>query len=152
MLTTLARTLLRRHRWRDRAARLQAIDPLRPRESDKAWAIAALRDEARSLRRHLERSREPLAEEYGVYSVSLALFVARLRDARAIESLALVTEIAPAVPRALVEFGDAAVDPVIRSLKVPSLRRSAAWTLRALLGSGRLSSAKAVAVARALAQ
>ena len=134
--------------WRNRAARLYALDARNLRERDKLWAIATLRREAL----HVQRATAPLPEDYGAYSIALALFVARLDDPRAIDSLALVTEIAPAVPRALAAFGDRAVDAVIRTLPSPYLRRSAAYTLRACLASGRLSAGKALAAERALAQ
>ena len=135
-------------RWRDRAARLYALDPRSVPERDKLWAIATLRREAR----HVQKATAPLPEDYGAYSVALALFVAGLNDPRAIDSLALVTEIAPAIPRALAAFGDPAVDAVIRTLPSPYLRRSAAYTLRACLASGSLSAGKALAVERALVQ
>ena len=130
--------------------RLHMTDRVRPSESDRLWAIATLREEAEFLQRHVQRTDAPLAEDYGTYSVDLALFVARLRDVRAVESLALVSDIAPAVPSALAEFGDVAVDPVLRALEVPFLRRGAAYTLAKLLQSGRLSAENAKKIGRAL--
>ena len=147
MLDTIRRTV-RRDTWRDRAARLYSIDPCAVPEHEKLWAIATLRREAL----HVQKATAPLPEDYGAYSIALALFVARLNDPRAIDSLALVTEIAPAIPSALAAFGDRAVDAVIRTLPSPYLRRSAAYTLRACLASGRLSPGKALAAKRALAQ
>ena len=67
-------------RWKGRAMRLQMIDRVRPSEADRLWAIATLREEGQFLRRAMERCDLALTEDYGMYSIELATFVARLRD------------------------------------------------------------------------
>lgn len=144
----ISRTHRPRPGWRDRAARLHRIDPCAPTERDKLWAMETLREEAIRV----QRWRSALPEDYGAYCVALAMLVARFRDPRAIDALALATSIAPDVPSALVAFGDAAVDALGRTMGVPHLRRSAAYTLRALLRSGTLGAEQALVVERLLTQ
>lgn len=134
-------------RWPSRADELDQIDRIRPTDADKLWAIRTLRAEAAFVHRQLE----PLGEAYGSYYIELGLFVARLRDPRSIDALASAADIAPAVRMALVELGDAAVEPVIATLGSPFLRASAAFTLRRLLESGRLSAEKTAKIRRVLA-
>lgn len=132
--------------------RLQMIDRVRPSEADRLWAIATLREEGQFLRRAMERRDLALTEDYGMYSIELATFVARLRDPRSAEALALVIDLTPAVPAALAELGDEAVGPVLRALEVPLLRHGAAYTLRKMRGGGRLSAENVKKVGLALSQ
>ena len=132
--------------------RLQMIDRVRPSEADRLWAIATLREEGQYLRRSMQRSDVALTEDYGMYSIELATFVARLRDPRSVEALALVIDLTPAVPAALVELGDEAVGAVLRALEVPLLRQGAAYTLRKMRGSGKLSAENAKKAGLALSQ
>lgn len=132
--------------------RLQMIDRVRPSEADRLWAIATLREEGHYLRRSMQRSDVALTEDYGMYSIELATFVARLRDPRSVEALALVIDLTPAVPAALVELGDEAVGAVLRALEVPLLRQGAAYTLRKMRGSGKLSAENAKKAGLALSQ
>lgn len=132
--------------------RLQMIDRVRPSEADRLWAIETLREEGQFLRRAMERCDLALTEDYGMYSIELATFVARLRDPRSAEALALVIDLTAAVPAALAELGDVAVGPVLRALEVPLLRRGAAYTLRKMRGSGKLSAENVKKVGLALSQ
>jgi HEAT repeat protein len=70
-----------------------------------------------------------LGEAYGEYYVDLALFVAGLKDARSINALTKVMDVAGRISTTLAEFGDAAVQPVIAQLDSPTLRSDAIFTL-----------------------
>lgn len=114
--------------WESRAARFEAIRD-KPADADKLWAIRTLYLEAAFMQRHFTRTGEPLGEDYGAYYIDLGLFVTQLKDPRSIEALAVATDIAPSVSSTLAEFGDPAVDAVVRTLNNPFLRESGAFTL-----------------------
>lgn len=114
--------------WESRAARFESFRE-KPTDQDKLWAMQTLYLEAAFMQRHFARTGEPLGEEYGAYYIDLGLFVTHLKDPRSIEALAVATDIAPAVSSTLAEFGDPAVDAVVRTLNNPFLRESGAFTL-----------------------
>ncbi len=114
--------------WESRQARLEAIRE-KPSDADKVWAMNTLYNEAAFLQRHYSRTGQPLGEAYGAYYIDLGLFVTKLKDPRSIEALAVATDIASSVSTTLAEFGDPAVDAVVRTLNNPYLRDSGAFTL-----------------------
>lgn len=114
--------------WESRQARFEAIRQ-KPGDADKLWAMNTLYNEAAFMQRHFARTGEPLGEDYGAYYIDLGLFVTQLKDPRSIEALAVATDIAPSVSSTLAEFGDPAVDAVVRTLNNPFLRDSGAFTL-----------------------
>ncbi len=114
--------------WESRQAHFEAIRE-KPSDADKLWAMNTLYNEAAFMQRHFSRTGEALGEDYGAYYIDLGLFVTSLKDPRSIEALAVATDIAPSVSSTLAEFGDAAVDPVVRTLNNPFLRDSGAFTL-----------------------
>ena len=114
--------------WEARQAHFEAIRN-KPSDADKVWAMQTLYDEAAFMQRQFSRTGEPLGEDYGAYYIDLGLFVTKLKDPRSIEALAVATDIAPSVSSTLAEFGDPAVDAVVRTLNNPFLRDSGAFTL-----------------------
>ena len=114
--------------WESRADRFESIRKS-PTDKDKLWAMQTLYLEAAFMQRYFSRTGEPLGEDYGAYYIDLGLFVTQLKDPRSIESLAVATDIAPAVSATLAEFGDPAVDAVVRTLNNPFLGESGAYTL-----------------------
>lgn len=117
-----------REGWESRAARFESIRNS-PTDAGKLWAMQTLYLEAAFMQRHFTRTGEPLGEDYGAYYIDLGLFVTGLKDPRSIEALAVATDIAPSVSSTLAEFGDRAVDAVVRTLNNPFLRESGAFTL-----------------------
>lgn len=114
--------------WEARATRFESIRE-KPSDQDKLWAMQTLYQEAAFMQRHFSRTGEALGEDYGAYYIDLGLFVTHLKDPRSIQALAVATDIAPAVSATLAEFGDPAVDAVVRTLNNPYLRDSGAFTL-----------------------
>ena len=114
--------------WEARQTRFEGFRS-KPTDADKLWAIRTLYNEAAFMQRHFTRTGEPLGEDYGAYYIDLGLFVTKLKDPRSIEALAVATDIAPSVSSTLAEFGDPAVDAVVRTLNNPLLRDSGAYTL-----------------------
>lgn len=114
--------------WESRAERFDSIRKS-PTDADKLWAMQTLFLEAAFMQRHFSRTEEALGEDYGAYYIDLGLFVTQLKDPRSIESLAVATDIAPIVSSTLAEFGDPAVDAVVRTLNNPFLGESGAYTL-----------------------
>ena len=114
--------------WESRGERFESIKKS-PTDQDKLWAMQTLYLEAAFMQRHFSSTGEALGEDYGAYYIDLGLFVTGLKDPRSIESLAVATDIAPAVSATLAEFGDPAVDAVVRTLNNPFLGESGAYTL-----------------------
>jgi hypothetical protein len=88
----------------------------------------------------------PLGEAYGDYYIRLILLLCRLHDPAAIPALARAVDVANRVATTLAEFGDPAVEPVIRVLGKPQLTVDAVYTLGkfvegSTLGKTRLSPA-----------
>lgn len=131
--------------WESRAARFESIRD-KPTDQDKLWAMQTLYDEAAFMQRHFSQTGEALGEDYGAYYIDLGLFVTKLKDPRSIPALAVATDIAPVVSSTLAEFGDPAVEAVVRTLNNPFLRDSGAFTLGKFLQG---SSEKRIRVAPA---
>jgi hypothetical protein len=95
----------------------------------KKQVIDWLEKDAKYTQEYFRVTGEGVGEEYGEAYIDLALFVARLNDPRSIEALAGAMDVAPIISTTLAEFGEAAVDPVLRKLSNPDLRLDVAYTL-----------------------
>jgi HEAT repeat protein len=118
--------------WQQRYAQLQtyeATPPPKLEDAAKRQAIGWLDREADYAARHFQNTGEGLSEDYGDYYIELTLFVARLKDPRSIVALTKVTDVSGRVSTTLAEFGEPAVQPVLRQLQSPLLRNSTVYTL-----------------------
>jgi hypothetical protein len=98
-------------------------------DDTKLKAMEWLRKDVDYAASSYQRTQRPLGEAYGEYYIELVLFVAHLKDRRAIPVLADTVDVAPIVWTTLAEFGDEAVPYVVKNLAKPFLASDAAHAL-----------------------